>query len=148
MRKKRELQPGLPKRSDPEYMKKYNARHKERISSYRKTKYANSMAENPNFNKDKYDPVVAKKYATKRRKQICEHRWKMQGIVGITFEIYTQDLISCGGLCKICQNPMRIPHVDHCHETGRYRGLLCSRCNLALGVYEKHFEAFSKYLSS
>jgi len=31
----------------------------------------------------------------------------------------------------------KTPVLDHCHETGRIRGLLCARCNTALGRYEK-----------
>lgn len=56
---------------------------------------------------------------------------------GITEEIY---LILCqkqNNLCAICQMKLnsnkRKDHVDHCHETGRVRGILCHHCNLMLG---------------
>ncbi|MEV1050536.1 endonuclease VII domain-containing protein [Streptomyces sp. NPDC049887] len=36
------------------------------------------------------------------------------------------------GVCVIC--PSAPPaHVDHCHETGRVRGVLCFNCNSAIG---------------
>jgi len=41
-----------------------------------------------------------------------------------------------GGKCAICQNEpttQRGLHLDHCHETGAIRGLLCHNCNVALG---------------
>lgn len=38
------------------------------------------------------------------------------------------------GKCALCNNP---PYaVDHCHTTGRIRGLLCDRCNRLLGLLE------------
>jgi hypothetical protein len=38
------------------------------------------------------------------------------------------------GACAICRNTFtKTPHIDHCHETGRVRGLLCYRCNVGIG---------------
>jgi len=36
-----------------------------------------------------------------------------------------------GGTCAVCPGPPQ--HVDHDHETGEVRGILCSNCNQALG---------------
>lgn len=46
-------------------------------------------------------------------------------------------LLSQDGVCAICRhaNPDGVAlAIDHCHETGRVRGLLCSACNLGLGL--------------
>lgn len=44
-----------------------------------------------------------------------------------------------GGMCKICEDwfqpDRKLLHVDHCHETGYVRGLLCKRCNFGLGWF-------------
>jgi len=40
--------------------------------------------------------------------------------------------------CAICLNEpttQRGLHLDHCHETGAIRGLLCHNCNIALGCF-------------
>lgn len=42
------------------------------------------------------------------------------------------------GVCKICGNPPKEGKslaVDHCHKTGKIRGLLCTSCNKGLGLF-------------
>ena len=41
------------------------------------------------------------------------------------------------GICSICEVDLQGIKVcaDHCHATGQPRGLLCSRCNLAIGLF-------------
>lgn len=55
---------------------------------------------------------------------------------GITLRDYQRMLENQSGSCALCfRKPKRRKlHVDHCHRTGRIRGLLCSRCNQALGA--------------
>ena len=40
-----------------------------------------------------------------------------------------------GGCCAICGNPLKKANTDHAHDSGLIRGLLCSRCNRALGRF-------------
>lgn len=47
------------------------------------------------------------------------------------------------GLCKICQKPETFRKnlsVDHCHATRKIRGLLCVKCNAALGAFGDDIE--------
>jgi hypothetical protein len=57
---------------------------------------------------------------------------------GITRAEFNALVEAQGGKCAICRGdrigPGLVLHTDHCHETGRVRGLLCSRCNTAVGL--------------
>lgn len=61
---------------------------------------------------------------------------------GITIAEYDAMLEEQGGVCKACGEPetakqqngkVKALTIDHCHAEGHVRGLLCARCNLALG---------------
>ena len=62
---------------------------------------------------------------------------------GVTAEQHEAILEAQGGVCAICGGPPsddRGYHLDHCHETNRVRGLLCGRCNTALGMLDDDSE--------
>lgn len=59
---------------------------------------------------------------------------------GITVAEFDAKLIEQGGVCAICRTAEAggrygIWHIDHDHETGAVRGLLCTDCNLGLGRF-------------
>lgn len=51
-----------------------------------------------------------------------------------------------GGKCAICNKPVsgKNEHIDHDHETGTIRGILCSSCNLGIGKFEDSPELLVK----
>lgn len=54
---------------------------------------------------------------------------------GLSEEDYTKMLVSQNGVCAVCKQPgFKRLAVDHCHKTGKIRGLLCSSCNSAEGL--------------
>ncbi len=73
---------------------------------------------------------------------------------GITPEQHKQMMDAQGNACAICghsdmSDPRMFPHVDHCHETKKVRGILCSHCNMAIGKFknsEKLLLAAAEYI--
>jgi Recombination endonuclease VII len=64
---------------------------------------------------------------------------KLMARYGITVEDYDSILASQDGVCALCfktpeQTKSQILCVDHCHDTGVVRGLLCRLCNYALAA--------------
>lgn len=74
---------------------------------------------------------------------------------GITVEEYDAMLERQGGVCAICNNPEtkttadRIENlsVDHCHQSGSIRGLLCRSCNRSTGQLGDTVEAVRRVLN-
>ena len=70
---------------------------------------------------------------------------------GMTAEMYNQMVTAQDGLCALCKRPekdtspsgkVKALAVDHNHLTGEVRGLLCKRCNCALGMLDDNPELF------
>jgi hypothetical protein len=148
------------KRSDPAYMREYYQSHKDKWAKGR-------------------TPEQRERYNAKRREQYkddAELRERIKGQVkewqaanprkrhgqrlrkyGITVEEYDRILERQGGGCAICgrkdagDSRRTTFHVDHCHTTGKVRGLLCSNCNTGVGKFEddpERLERAAMYLRS
>lgn len=89
----------------------------------------------------------------KERKRPIKQRSSLMYKFNITMEMYEQMLMDQDFRCGICKKHMseftRRFAVDHCHETGKIRGLLCMKCNIGLGNLgdtEKSLEQAMAYL--
>ena len=79
-----------------------------------------------------------RRYRESGRRQMNDRRSYLKRMYALTVEQYDELLAAQGGVCAICKAPPRDDislHVDHDHETGERRGLLCFRCNNALGDF-------------
>lgn len=79
----------------------------------------------------KYDPLANRKKHVKR-------------YYGLDWEVYEQMYEDQNGCCHICKKDMllyekdklNVAHVDHDHDTGEVRGLLCHYCNAGIGYLQ------------
>ena len=80
-----------------------------------------------------------KRYYKEQNPKVSKNR-EIKNNFGITLNDYDAILQKQDFGCAICKknNPGRVGSnyfsVDHCHVTGKIRGLLCQNCNLALGL--------------
>ena len=71
-----------------------------------------------------------------------ERRFRLLHRYGVTPEWYAETLEKQDGHCALCPDfnahagSIKFLFVDHCHATGRVRGLLCAKCNTYLGILE------------
>jgi hypothetical protein len=72
---------------------------------------------------------------------VLDRVWKLQRRgVNITQKQYVDLIYNSNGLCEICNNPNTSNvkgslSVDHDHNNGKVRGLLCDKCNRGLGLF-------------
>ena len=91
---------------------------------------------------ERREKVIAssKAYAKSNRAKIKEqHRAAaLRREFGLEVDVYGAMVISQKGCCAICERPPmdgKSLRVDHDHQTGQIRRLLCGRCNLGLGHF-------------
>lgn len=73
-----------------------------------------------------------KRHPDREAKQ--KRRYKLKHKYGITEEVYNRMFEQQNGKCKVCMR-QELLKIDHNHKTGEIRGLLCDRCNLAIGLF-------------
>lgn len=86
-----------------------------------------------------YAKQHARKHRATEKGRLKYRNWVLKRNYGIDVEAYDLMLWMQDGACRICKSVKPGGrwgkfHVDHCHTTGRVRGLLCSRCNVAVGL--------------
>lgn len=82
---------------------------------------------------------TAARKADNTSSKLATKRYQTKKKYGLTLEAYDELLASQGGCCAICGAEKAGGrgrfHVDHCHATGKIRGLLCHGCNIGLGSF-------------
>ena len=114
-----------------------------------KRQRAEYMREWRHKNKDKVLATKKKWYLDNKEKVAAMQR---KAAYGISTEEYDKLKESQNNLCAICQVKFEVAVlvVDHCHKTGKVRGLLCHSCNKGIGFLQddpKLLQKAVRYLS-
>ena len=99
--------------------------------------------EKRNKNRSEY----RKKHPESTKRSIKKSRLKR--LYNLTLEQYNEMLKKQDLKCAICNEPLDLqnPHgvnIDHNHLTGKIRGILCNKCNLAIGLLRDNPEYIYK----
>jgi hypothetical protein len=92
-----------------------------------------------------------------RHCRACSREYALLRRYGLSHEQYEQMVEAQQSMCRVCGKPLgdpprgRLHFVDHCHRTGRVRGIVHAKCNMLVGVYETDpnvFDAVKEYVES
>ena len=106
-----------------EYKKKYNRNNKEKIAEKAK-EYRQNNKEKLAEMKQNYDKTPAGK------KVVMMAKWRSRGVKNVTDEMYNNYIATT--YCECCLKEFsssRDRHLDHDHETGEFRWVICHACN-------------------
>jgi len=101
-------------------------------------------------NREKHHAMTKTTLAKKPEYYAQRHRkYQLNRMYGITEEQYKQMLASQNGCCAICgtnkpTGKWKVFAVDHNHETGKVRELLCNECNRGIGLLKDDPERLLK----
>lgn len=117
------------------YQKEWQTKNKKHLANYQRE-----------YHKKRKGTQAGKKNEYSRQMYMLRKRYN------ITPEARAIMFQAQEGCCAICEehesNLKRKLAIDHCHETGLVRGLLCSQCNLRLKGFELDWYRYNalKYL--
>lgn len=127
--------------SDCGETKPFDAYHKDKNSSDGRT-YSCKQCANARSRKHHADNKEDPEYQRRMRGSYFKYKY------GISLEEYEQKVEEQNHQCAICGTPIKThsnhTHLDHDHETGALRGMLCTNCNRGLGHFQDSEENLRK----
>jgi len=139
---------------------KYRTKHREELKRKRAIKYAENPEKYRQRSRDwrKKNPDKAKEFSLKvyRKKnrfvislQNSERHARKYGYAACSATV-EEVTVAFTGFCEICGVPEAECtakfHMDHCHDTGKFRGWLCDSCNKGLGFFKDSEKLVDKAL--
>jgi hypothetical protein len=121
------------------YNAAYNERNREknaaRAAAYREQNREKIAARQAAWSEQNREKILARQaayYKKNRKQQSAYHRARN---TGFSPELFAALIAHQQHSCAICAAPLTKPNADHCHFTGRPRGVLCWRCNTGIGHF-------------
>ena len=110
-----------------------------------KYSYICKECKKPLLNKDRYMSPSGKSIPYHPDcKKIYERKYNLKKTFNIDFEEFEKMFKDQNSKCKICLKDLELldrhTHLDHCHESGKVRGILCKSCNNMLGYAKDNTE--------
>lgn len=102
------------------------------------------------YKKTERGKEAERRYIERNRERLFENRYKsrVRRLYGLTYEQYQEILEKQNGACAICLKEQREAskrlHIDHDHVTGKVRGLLCTKCNMGIGLFGDNVDLLDK----
>lgn len=94
-----------------------------------------------------------RRYNSSEKRKVNSRKLHLKKRYNLTVEELNEMKIQQSNKCLICELSDVELVIDHCHETGIIRGLLCRQCNSALGLFKENIKSLenaiqhvSKYL--
>jgi hypothetical protein len=114
-----------------------NAKARERYNKDRDRHCSQRRESKREYDQRRYAEILARGEKPKRNPITAKNSYLLRNY-GITYEDYLQLLESQDHKCAICGTEESDRKggdlvVDHCHASGKVRGMLCQKCNLMLG---------------
>lgn len=100
-------------------------------SEYRKKKYAQDSGWRKKLRVRQHAYYHGLPAERKRKMGWANH---LKGKYGLTVAQYESMMIEQDGKCALCGASGKDLEVDHDHHTGEIRGMLCSKCNMGIGL--------------
>ena len=115
----------------------YYLKNREKILSRRKLYYLNNRLAIKEYRK--LDNITNNTYKKSNLKKL-----------GLTLEEYNKLLLIQNNVCTICSKPCKTGRqlaVDHSHDNNAIRGLLCGRCNMAIGLLDDNISLLNSAIT-
>jgi len=133
--------------------KEYHSKNKKQRNQKNKENYLLKKEEYHTRTR-KYRSLNKEKLNKRQRDNLTPEKrkvFKVKSKYGITIEEYNKMFNTQKGCCFICKihqtNLKKKLFIDHNHETGKVRGLLCGHCNSAIGFAKENIDILNNIIN-